>query len=313
MSPRPLRMLVVASIFALAPALAHAAPTQKERAEARSLANEARKATKAQHWDEAAGKLEQAVGLDPVAQYRLDLGRAYAAAGKLVEAKRALDPLLDESATPKPNRFVVLAAKKLVAELDTKVPTMTITVAGSDASRTRLSVDGKEVATDAEVPLDPGEHVVTGDADGFEHAERRVTLAEGQHEKIELTLTKTPAPVVAVEPPPSKVPAAVAFGVGAVGIGLGTVFGILAFSDKSTADESCKGNVCSPAAQSAIDSSLTKGNVSTVAFVVGGVGLAAGTYLWIKASKKPAPASDAEHAHVEPLIGPLGGGLRGTF
>lgn len=312
MSSRPARILLVATTLALAPAIAHAAPSRQDRAHARTLAAEARKASKAGSYDEAASKLEQAVQLDPVAQYRLDLARAYAGEGKLVEAKGALDQLFDESATPHANRFVVQAGKKLAAELEPKIPTIAVAITGPDESSAHIQIDGKDVAAGAEVPFDPGEHVVGADADGFEHAERKVTLTEGQHEKVSLTLAKTPPPPVA-EKPPSKVPAYVALGVGAVGVGLGTAFGIMAFHDKSKAEESCSGNVCKPAAQSAIDSSLTKGNVSTVAFVVGGVGLAAGAYLWFRASKKPAAPTEADHAHVEPILGPLGGGLRGTF
>lgn len=312
MSSRPVRMLLVASTLVLTPALAHAAPSYKDRAHARALAAEARKAAKDGRFDEAASKLAQAIELDPTSQYRLDLARAYAGEGKLIEAKGALDQLFDESATPHPDRHVVAAGKKLAGELEPKIPTITVSVTGPDENRTKIQIDGKEVAAGSEVPFDPGDHVVDASADGFEPGERKVTLSEGQHEKVALTLAKTAPPPVA-EKPPSRVPAYVAFGVGAVGVGLGTAFGIMAFHDKSKAEESCTGNVCTPAAQSSIDSSLTKGNVSTVAFVVGGVGLAAGAYLWFKTSKKPAAATEADHAHVEPSVGPLGGGLRGTF
>jgi hypothetical protein len=72
------------------------------------------------------------------------------------------------------------------------------------------------------------------------------------------------------------------------------------------------------AAQDALNSSLMKGNISTAAFVVGGVGLATGAVLLIVrpfAKKKTAPRADpeADSARIEPWIGLRSAGISGRF
>jgi tetratricopeptide (TPR) repeat protein len=114
----------------------------------------------------------------------------------------------------------------------------------------------------------------------------------------------------------SKVPAIVAFGVGGVGVGMGAVFGLLSISETNEAKKSCQDNVCrDPDALATRNAALRNGNISTVSFIAGGVGIAAGIALWIIApggSSAPSTGS-AGHALVEPWIGLGQAGLTGVF
>jgi hypothetical protein len=81
------------------------------------------------------------------------------------------------------------------------------------------------------------------------------------------------------------------FSVGALGIGVGTVFGVLSMSKHNQAKSDCSTPNCPTAAgQSEWSDAYTFGNVATAAFIVGGVGLAAGVTFWLVA---PKPAESA--------------------
>ncbi len=65
---------------------------------------------------------------------------------------------------------------------------------------------------------------------------------------------------------------------GVAGVGVGTVFGVLTLKDKH--DLKCQGNSCPSSERDAVDSAKRNGNISTVAFAVGGAGLVLGTVLY---------------------------------
>jgi hypothetical protein len=186
---------------------------------------------------------------------------------------------------------------------------------GPAAGKATTQVDGTDVDTAGEIPLNPGEHEVSVKADGFKPVEKTVRLAEGAHDAVKIELAPIAVAAAPVEQSSggSKVPAIVAFGVGAIGIGLGATFGIMAFGQAEDAKALCNGNVCSPAAADAIDSSRTSGTISTIGFIAGGVGVAAGVVLLIVAPGKSAPAPTKGVTRVTPWFGLGSAGVNGTF
>jgi hypothetical protein len=80
-----------------------------------------------------------------------------------------------------------------------------------------------------------------------------------------------------------KTLALVAGGVGVVGVGLGTIFGLSAMSKHDDAAAKCPAACPDQAGVDLWNDARTAGNISTVAFVVGGVGLATGAILWFTA------------------------------
>lgn len=145
-----------------------------------------------------------------------------------------------------------------------------------------------------------------------------------------------PAPVQAL--PPSTTPlkgkplskrqvAAIGAGAaGAVGVVLGSIFGAITIKEWSDAKVHCRvppsaadgEHVCDPggngSGQSGYDESRTAihdGNISTIAFAAGGVGLAVGAFLWFL----PEPPSSRSGVGIAPAVGPSEGQLlvRGRF
>jgi hypothetical protein len=145
-----------------------------------------------------------------------------------------------------------------------------------------------------------------------------ITLAEGQKESLTLDvsgLAPEPEPTV----PPKELPPEessgtnplvyIGFGIAGVGVVVGSVTGVMALSKKSSVDEQCVDNRCPPSTHDDIDSGRTLGNVSTIAFVVAGVGAGVGVYGLLAGGGEPA----AEKAGVSPWVGLGSAGVRGKF
>jgi hypothetical protein len=116
-----------------------------------------------------------------------------------------------------------------------------------------------------------------------------------------------------IQPPPPAEPQSNALrtglvfgglGVAAAGIGVGTVTGILTLSKAGALKDKCVDGRCPPSSSSDLDTTRTLGVISTVAFVVGGVGALAGAagFLLVPA----APSTGV-------YLGPGTAGVRGTF
>ncbi len=154
-----------------------------------------------------------------------------------------------------------------------------------------------------------------------------VTLAEGEHKKIDVVLKAVPAPPppTVVRPPPIEEPPPpppppntrpmkiAGFVVGGVGIvGLGVSAGFFALRQKaiSTLNGECGADhgECPPSALSTKNSGVTDSTVSTAAFVTGLAFVGIGGILIGVASKKsePKPAAGL-------VVMPGGGALRLSF
>ena len=312
----PLRLAQVPALLAaLAPAAALAAPSPKERADARAFLNEARKAAKEKRWSDAIGAFQTAEGLDPSPAVELELAQTEIAAGKLAEAAKLLGTINAGTDSAPPARKAREAAKKALDDLKPRIPTVRVTVSGP-TGKVSVIVDGADVDASAEIPLNPGNHIVGASADGWNPAEKELKLAEGAHEKVELTLTSSVAAPPPQETAGSRVPGIVVAGVGGVALVLGGVFGGLAFSATSSARALCKNNVCPAAAANDIASSKTFGNVSTGMFIAGAAIAATGVVLIIVrpfGGKKDQAAKAATGVRVVPWVSAGEVGLAGAF
>jgi hypothetical protein len=92
---------------------------------------------------------------------------------------------------------------------------------------------------------------------------------------------------------------------------VGAITGVLSLSKVSDLRQSCPQNQCSSAEQGAINSAQSLGTTSTIAFVLGGVGAAAGTVLFVH--PWGARAADSSTASITPWIGIGGAGVAGRF
>lgn len=304
-----------------------AQPTDKQLSEARTLAIQGRSALLQKKFADAVEPLRKAAAIDPSPQIKLDLARALDGAGKLVEASTILNELKDS-----PDKQVQDAARKLVTDIEGRIPWIMVTVKGPKEGEATILIDGKETDASFEVPIDPGEHVIRAEAEGWKPAEKQANAGNGEHLELEISLERDPsaaseeeeeeekpaeAPPPAMSWPKPNLPVMVALGTGAAGVAIGSLFGILAFTSTSSAKERCSGNICpdDPETVDARDAAVRNGNISTAGFIIGGlgVGTAAALYYMTQMRAAPAAAPAKESATIHPWIGPGQAGVFGTF
>jgi hypothetical protein len=182
-------------------------------------------------------------------------------------------------------------------------------------------------------PVDPGAHVVKAEAPGYKPAQTSFQVADAGAAEAKLTLEKAPetAPTPAAAPvenkpvevntadkKSNKTFAIVALGVGGAGLAFGAVTGLLALGKHGDLSDKCPDGKCPNDVSGDVDSYKTMGTLSTVGFIVGGVGIAAGAVLWFTAPKESAAATGTTRAASNglswhPYVGLGGGGVAGRF
>jgi hypothetical protein len=338
----------VAILFAASGAHAQtpsATPSAEDIAAARSLGTEGTRLADAGDCKNAIPKLESAEKLFHAPTTLDRLGECQVAVGLLVAGTEALNRVVREPLAPNaPPAFVAAQkrAQKALAAAQPRIGNLKIHVDGAPADKLSITVDGAPMSSallDADRPTDPGSHAVVVAATGFKTATQNVDVREGAESPVSLTMEVDPN-AVAVVPPPSGTPAPppvataqvststagganhgpaiAAFAVGGVGLVVGTVFGVLALSAKSTLDGGeCTNKVCQPGAKSDIDSLSTKATVSTIGFGVGIVGVAVGAVLL--AVEHPGEKTGSAEPEApsrprwSPWIGVGSAGVGGTF
>lgn len=211
-----------------------------------------------------------------------------------------------------------------VDQVNQALPTVVFEVkdrSGADVTNVRVSMDN-EVLTERldgmAIAIDPGEHRFVFQIVGETPIERQLVIPMAQKNRHEL-VALAPANVSGAaqsrpgtaEPPAiersgglsqQRIFGIVSAGVGVVGIGVGTAFGLTAKSKKSDAEQLCPGDhYCDD--QRGVDrwnDAKAAGNLATVGFIVGGLGLAGAAVLWF---------TDKQHSPEQPRVGLGVGGL----
>ncbi len=332
---------------AIAPgARAQGAQADVDRATARTLGEDGEKALDAKDYKRAEQDFRRADSLVHAPTLLLGLARALAAQGRLLEAQETYRRIIREGVAPgSPPVFqrAVDAASSEVQTVSPRVGAVTIVVTGAGGepvNDARVTWDGADInaaTLGVKRPADPGPHVIHAVASGYLTAELKVDVPVGGTVDAPLTLQKvaagpaspasadaaganSPSPAGGAPPasdqPPSGVGATspwpwVAFGVGGIGLGVGVVTGVMALGKHSDLSSKCGGGTCGPAQYSDVDSYNTLGMVSTIGFVVAGVGAAAGVTLLIL---QPKGASvPATGLRIVPTVGPGSLGAIGSF
>lgn len=315
---------------ALAPGAASAAPkpcSASERKAAGGLADKGFEQFEAADYKAAIEFFEQAEEKCHSPRLLIFLGLAHARSGKLLRARELFQQAADEPITPRsPASFreAQIEARKELEALKPRIPVLQLTLSGASASEAQVTLDDEEADVEELQrgrELDPGKHTLVVEAPGIDPTERRLILRESVVERIEIVLRTAEAP----PPPqpegdrPSLAPPIIALGLGAVGVGVGVITGAMSSSAVSDIKSRCEGNQCLRSDAPAADRAETLGNVSTAAFILGGVGLAAGAALLILRpgdddGGAPASAGSARAAPRLTLgVGPGSLHLGGTF
>jgi len=348
----PRIVLAIALLAPAASAQSAAGPSDSDRAGARAAAMAGVEAFDAEKWQEALDYFLRAESIVHSPVHLSYIGRARAKLGQLVLAREALMKVVHEQANSPAAEAAKEEAEETLAEIEPRIPQLTIQVEGADGRTFEVTVDGspiKAALVGIPGPVDPGKHLVRATA-GKVQTEQEVTLAEA--EKKTLTLTLPPplpgedaeaapaAATTATAPPPDEAKPAgkgsglligsiVGFGVGAAGIGFGVAFGLVASDKNEQASQLCLGAVdnrsCSGLSEAdpvalqvqELDAAAADARmISTIGFVAGGVGLAVGTTLLILSlGKKDAEVGlpAAPGLRLRPVVALDYLGLAGTF
>ena len=182
--------------------------------------------------------------------------------------------------------------------------------AGNDLSAVKVTMDGDvlvEKLDGSSISLDPGAHTFTFEVAGQPPITKQLVIREGQKDRREVLQFGAPpaqpssaaAPAARAAPNPAietsvarvsssaggtqRIVALVAGGVGVAGVAVGTIFGLQSMSKHSDASTKCPGACSDQAGVELWNDARSAGNISTIAFAVGGVGLATGAILWFTA------------------------------
>jgi tetratricopeptide (TPR) repeat protein len=319
-------LLAASATLNAAPRPLWAQPTPANAARADKLFAEARDLMTAGKVNEACPKFAESQQLDPSVGTLLNLGDCYERQGRfasaitsfLASSQLAIERNDADRSAEGRKRASQLEAKasRLVVHIGAQTPGLVIKQDGAAVEQARLG---------AGVLVDPGVHVVTAEASGYETFKSTVQItAPGQTLITVPALTPLarggePATPAAAEQPSGggrPITGYVVGGLGVAAIGVGSVFGLMARSNYSNSEDYCREAGPCPDHQKAedlIDKADGQAWVSNVGFGVGVVGVAVGTYLLFFApSKKPsAPASAS--VGLGPAPAGTGLGLSGRF
>jgi len=272
---------------------------------------------------------DQCIDADTQAQ---DLRRA----GKLLSARAALQICID-AACP---GLVREDCTQRLNELKNALPSLSFSAkdgTGRSLSAVAVTIDGKPLVDHLDgsaIEVDPGEHTFGFQAVGLPPAALKLLVRVGEHaRRQEIVLGPAPAENAASSQPATtnagapdsgsnadgnargssfgstqRILAYAALGLGATGIVVGSVFGVKSKSKHDDA-KACGATCPDEPSYQANQDAMKFGNISTVSFIVGALGLAGGVVLWVTA--KPDQASSTASAQIGVGLGSLQ--VRGRF
>jgi tetratricopeptide (TPR) repeat protein len=190
------RSLALPLLFALILAATPAAAKPTPKQQAQTLYKRANKLFKRGMYLDALPKYRKARALYPSFKIDLNIGATLDAMGRRTEAASYFERFLIQS-TNAPQK-ITNAAKERLGELKKKLGSVKLTSIVEGAT---VSVDGKAVGkTPMELPLylEPGAHELKLEHTGHQPLTRKMNLAAGQHETLDLS----PRPEAPPPPPP---------------------------------------------------------------------------------------------------------------
>lgn len=292
--------------------LAHAEPSDAERALARTLFADGRALVKEGRHAEACPKLAESQRLDPGVGTLFNLGDCYEATGRTASAWAAFSEVADLAhLAGHADREAV--AKARASALAPRLARLRVRAPSPAPTGLEIELDGRPLppaALDTDLPVDPGTHVVAAKAPDRRAFRGEVRIPdEAKTSVLDLPALEDdapPAPAAAPAPratarppePPAPRPAdappgderpwqrPVALGTGALGVvalGIGAGFGLAASSSWGDARPACPNDVCTPDGRTAWEDARGQAAASTAFFVTGAVLVAAGAVLFFTA------------------------------
>lgn len=327
----PLRLVLAAlALAASSPALAQPSLAELEASKraAGAAADAALEALNKGKLEDALAGFQRADQAFHTPKFLLFVARVQVKLGKLVDAKASYERVVAEPlpAYAQPEFLAAQAdARKELAALIPRIPMLRLRAREPIAA---LKLDGKPVAAEKAIAVDPGEHAISGSASGRPDVERRFTLREGEARTETLEMAPSPGvepvagdgpnadvpPAATADTGPRRVPIATyaAYGIGAVGLVAGGVFGGLTLATKGDYDAARKQD---PVDAKKVNGFVSQGRAfsaaSDVGFAVGVAGAVVGTIVWIVSSRASSGPKAGQGAFIAPGAG--GAVLGGSF
>jgi hypothetical protein len=296
---------------------------ERDAAAAEALFQEARALMASKAYDQACAKFAASQKLAPGGGTLLNLADCYEHAGKTATAWGTYHDAIAAAQRAGLKEREQLARESAKA-LEPMLPKVTLRLTGSreDIAIARDGIPLDVAMLGTPIPVDPGAHTFEARAPGNKTWSARIEILPAQAISLDVpelapdSTRDDPAAPRAPEAPRAgmsgqRVVALTVVGLGVAGLAVGTIFGFQTKSKWSAAEKHCDGRFCDPEGVSLAADAKTNGNVSTVAFAIGGVALVAGGVLWFLApSTSPAPS-----VSLAPEIGAGRGGVsvRGRF
>lgn len=313
------RTTLACALAALSLALSATAYADGDAAAAGALFTAGRDDVKAGRYEQACPKFAESYRLQPATGTLFNLADCEEHVGRIASAWQHFREAADKMAADD-ERLPI--AKQRIAELEPKLPKLTLRLAAGAPAGTIVARDGVELGRASlglALPADPGKHDIAVSAPGHETKHYAVELAPAAVEDLEVG----PGPAVAAPPKPVPPPAAkpttpestpvttstgsgrrtigwALVGLGGAGVAAGAITGALAHGKKTTADDHCPGKVCDPTGSDAVDAGKSLATVSTIGWIGGAAALAVGTTLLVLGGGSEHEAKAA----ITPSIGP---------
>jgi hypothetical protein len=324
--------LALAALVCITTNAKAADPTPADREKARNLMDEGHALREQGMHADALSAFMKADDIMHVPTTGLAVAQEQIEIANFVEAETALFAIVRTPAKgrePEPFKRARIDAQKALAALGPRIPTLEIAVVGgSEGVIPEVSLDTvvlSQAARANPIRTNPGHHVIEANA-STARARLEIDLAEGESKSITLTPQAEPSSTLespsvdeapeAHAPPIEPTPLGPYLwwggaGIASVGIVAGTVTGIISLSAASAAKQGCTSHQCPPSTWSDLDRAQATATISTVSFIVAGVGLGAlGVSLLLPAQRAP---NTAGVPRVEPWISAASAGVRGTF
>lgn len=285
--------------------------TDDDRSEAERLFNEGREAVKAEDYKTACPKFEASLKLARRAGTLFNLAQCEEHEGRLVTAVQYYKEgiVVLEPGDPR-----LAPSKKQLANIEPRLPYLTVTIEGALPVGGRVTLDGREVdVIGKEFAVNPGKHELRALAPKYTDGVVEFEIEEFKKEAKTISIgARLPDPPVRIKDlGPKRIAIIAAYGVGGLGVVGAAITGGLLVSRKALVDEHCKGGVCD-SADAHVKSQQGKPLLiaNTVAWGLGIAGAGAGTFLLLYKGKKESPQSKTSTTW---LVSPGFVGIEGKF
>lgn len=222
-------------------------------------------------------------------------------------------------------------AKALAEKLVSRIPAVKVVVVNAPAgAEVKLRIDDIVIppaSVEFARKVDPGDHTVKAYVAGYRPVTRKISVVEQEEKVVEISLEASEEDASLVDPwgntdhgsdgrgaPIMPTLSWIGFSVGVAGLILAIPSGIFAVSEKSSLEGQCGGNVCPQELEGDLDTAVAVAHVSTVGFVLAGLGAAVGvTGILLRDSLPDALASTDAPFTLQPYVGVGTAGFTGSF